>query len=32
MWGDPHGEEHDIDRLEHMSPPEDEDEDGDGHG
>jgi len=22
MWGDPHGEEHDIDELEHLSKPE----------
>lgn len=26
MWGDPHGEEADLDHLEHMEPP---DEDGD---
>ena len=26
MWGDPHGEEEDIDHLEHLSKPE-EDED-----
>ncbi|QFT77912.1 hypothetical protein [Erythrobacter sp. THAF29] len=24
MWGDPHGEEHDIDNLEHMSKPDDD--------
>ena len=24
MWGDPHGGEHDIDRLDHMSKPEDD--------
>ena len=24
MWGDPHGEEHDIDRLDHLAPPEDD--------
>lgn len=23
MWGDPHGEEVDLDHLDHMSPPED---------
>ena len=22
MWGDPHGEEHDIDHLDHLNPPE----------
>ncbi len=24
MWGDPHGEEVDIDRLDHMSKPDDD--------
>ncbi len=24
MWGDPHGEEVDVDHLDHMSPPEDD--------
>ena len=24
MWGDPHGEEHDIDNLEHMSAPDED--------
>ena len=24
MWGDPHGEEADLDHLEHMEPPEDD--------
>lgn len=24
MWGDPHGEEHDIDALEHLSGPDDQ--------
>ncbi len=24
MWGDSHGEEVDVDRLDHMSPPEEE--------
>ena len=22
MWGDPHGEEHDIDHLDHLEPPD----------
>ncbi len=22
MWGDPHGDEHDIDELEHLSKPD----------
>ena len=26
MWGDPHGEEHDLDHLEHMEPPEEDEE------
>ncbi|MEM6494918.1 MAG: hypothetical protein AAF650_11120 [Pseudomonadota bacterium] len=29
MWGDPHGDEVDIDALEHLSAPEDQDQDGD---
>jgi hypothetical protein len=24
MWGDPHGEEIDVDHLDHMTPPEDD--------
>jgi len=24
MWGDPHSEQHDVDQLDHMSPPEDD--------
>ena len=24
MWGDPHGEETDLDHLEHMEPPEED--------
>ena len=24
MWGDPHGEEGDLDHLEHMEPPEED--------
>ncbi|MBD2841781.1 hypothetical protein [Erythrobacter rubeus] len=24
MWGDPHGEEHDVDHLEHMPKPDEE--------
>ncbi|MDJ0642529.1 MAG: hypothetical protein QNJ15_06915 [Erythrobacter sp.] len=24
MWGDPHGDEHDIDRLDHLEPPEED--------
>ncbi len=28
MWGDPHGEEADIDHLDHMAPPDDGPGDG----
>ncbi len=24
MWGDPHGHEHDVDELDHLSKPEDD--------
>lgn len=24
MWGDPHGVERDLDRLDHLEPPEDD--------
>ncbi|MEO0461871.1 MAG: hypothetical protein AAF127_01990 [Pseudomonadota bacterium] len=30
MWGDPHGAQHDIDRLDHLSPPDDPNDDGEG--
>lgn len=30
MWGDPHGEDEDIDHLEHLQPPEDDVEKGRG--
>lgn len=29
MWGDPHGDEVDIDALEHLSAPEDREQDED---
>ncbi len=24
MWGDPHGDEHDVDHLDHLAPPEED--------
>ena len=24
MWGDPHGDEHDVDNLEHLSKPDED--------